>query len=141
VNGRRIDFGTDGDYPPWAGEGDALGALTGGAFLPRPDGHTLQNDILAPARVAAKGSVQVRDIVLWEDTFFTPSDGGPAEDVDTYYVQPGHYFCLGDNSGQSSDSRKWGLVPQRLMLGKAVFIFAPFFPFVPWADNRVGFIR
>jgi signal peptidase I len=141
VNGTRIDFGTDGDYSPWAGEGDAPGALAGGAFLPRPDGHTLQNDILAPARIAAKGSVEVRNVVLWEDTFFTPADGGPAEGVDTYYVQPGHYLCLGDNSGQSSDSRVWGLVPERLMLGKAVFIFAPFFPFVPWTDNRVGFIR
>jgi signal peptidase I len=141
VNGRRIDFGTEGDYSPWAGESDALGALTGGAFLPRPDGHTLQNDILAPARIAAKGSVEVRNVVLWEDTFYTPSDRSPAEGVDTYYVQPGHYFCLGDNSGQSSDSRVWGLVPERLMLGKAVFIFAPFFPFVPWVDNRVGFIR
>ena len=32
----------------------------------------------------------------------------------TMYVQPGHYLCLGDNSTASSDSRDWGLVPQRL---------------------------
>ena len=57
----------------------------------------------------------------------------PATDVDTFYVQPGHYLCLGDNSGQSSDGRSWGLVPERLMLGKAVFVFFPI--------NRVGFIK
>ena len=44
-----------------------------------------------------------------------------------YYVQPGHTMCLGDNSAQSSDSRTWGTVPDRLMLGKAVFVFWPFY--------------
>ncbi|HEV3437336.1 MAG TPA: S26 family signal peptidase [Gemmata sp.] len=53
--------------------------------------------------------------------------------ADIFYVQPGHYLCLGDNSAQSSDSRKWGLVPERLMLGKAVFVFFP--------PGRVGFIK
>ena len=43
------------------------------------------------------------------------------------------YLCLGDNSAQSSDSRKWGTVPDRLMLGKAVFVF--------WPANRIGFIK
>ena len=76
-----------------------------------PPGFTLTNDILAPAGVGAKGSVEVSKLLLWNDTFFTPADGGPADSVDTFHVQPGHYLCLGDNSGQSSDSRKWGLVP------------------------------
>ncbi len=40
-------------------------------------------------------------------------------------MQPGHYMCLGDNSAYSSDSREWGVVPERLMLGKAVFVFFP----------------
>ena len=117
----------------------ALAALAGGAFAPRADGHTLQNDVLAPAGVGAKGAVEVSGLKLWQDTFFTPSAAGaPAETVDTYYVQPGHSLCLGDNSGQSSDSRKWGLVPDRLMLGRAVFVFWPPFPL---GNTRVGFIR
>ena len=53
--------------------------------------------------------------------------------ADLYYVQPGHYLCLGDNSAHSSDSRSWGLVPERLMLGKAVFVFFPV--------GRLGFIK
>jgi signal peptidase I len=56
----------------------------------------------------------------------------------TYYVQPGHYLCLGDNSPESSDSRTWGLVPQRLLLGRALFVYYPFWPF---GMNRVGPIK
>jgi signal peptidase I len=59
--------------------------------------------------------------------------GGSHERADLYYVQPGHYFCMGDNSAHSSDSRSWGAVPERLMLGKAVFVF--------WPRTRIGFIR
>ena len=45
--------------------------------------------------------------------------------VKTLYVQPGHYLCLGDNSPQSSDGRSWGLVPKRLLMGRAVAIYFP----------------
>jgi signal peptidase I len=59
-------------------------------------------------------------------------------------VQPGHYLCLGDNSPESSDSRQWGAVPERLMLGRALAVYYPFyFPFPPLSTpvNRVGTIR
>lgn len=51
----------------------------------------------------------------------------------TLYVQPGHYLCLGDNSPESSDGRSWGLVPERLMLGRALLVYYPF--------GRAGRIR
>lgn len=153
VDGTAIDFGGAGDYAPWSPAGAdselgslaAVAAVTGVALTaPQPDGHTVPNDVLAPAGVGARGSVEVSHVRLWMDTFFTPARNhtsnyasstynDPDSPVDTFYVQPGHYFCLGDNSGQSSDSRKWGLVPERLMLGRAVFVFFPF--------DRIGFIR
>ena len=41
-------------------------------------------------------------------------------------VPENHYFALGDNSRHSSDSRYWGYVPRKSVIGKAAFIFYPF---------------
>ncbi|NMC52495.1 MAG: signal peptidase I [Chloroflexi bacterium] len=35
------------------------------------------------------------------------------------------YFVLGDNRNQSSDSHRWGFVPEDHMLGKAIFVYWP----------------
>lgn len=44
----------------------------------------------------------------------------------TLTVPPRHYFAMGDNSDESSDSRFWGPVPEREVIGRAVFIYYPF---------------
>ncbi|MFL5339188.1 MAG: S26 family signal peptidase [Gemmataceae bacterium] len=126
----QLPFGDGVDYP-----------------APTTRGPIGEND-LRPARIGAIGAgVEISHLQLWRDGYYTiPGDGQrqPAqtenhEPILTMYVQPGHYLALGDNSSSSSDSRYWGLVPERLLLGRALVVYFPFWPFSN--PSRVGFIR
>jgi signal peptidase I len=41
-------------------------------------------------------------------------------------IPTGNYVALGDNSANSLDSRYWGFVPEKSVIGKAIFIYYPF---------------
>lgn len=41
-------------------------------------------------------------------------------------IPKGKFIALGDNSGNSLDSRYWGFVPENSIIGKAFFIYYPF---------------
>jgi signal peptidase I len=53
---------------------------------------------------------------------------------ETFTVPTHAYFALGDNSYNSSDSRYWGIVPERNVIGRGYFVYWPF-------SERWGFIR
>ena len=42
-----------------------------------------------------------------------------------FVIPEGEYFMMGDNRGNSQDSRFWGTLPQNRIIGRAVFVFWP----------------
>ncbi len=142
VDKKPIPFSAEQtDYPP-----------------PAPDKsfQPAERDRQQPARIGARGDVKVSKVSLWRDLHYNSAWHGQADpnrlpleperlpsevalspgktlELQTYYVQPGHYLMFGDNTNSSKDGRSWGLVPQRLMLGRAVVVYWPF--------SRLGLIE
>ena len=143
-----LPFGNGVEYPPPEVRGKGEESLTKKELQDRSgprDGD------LKPASIGSKNAgIHVQSIRLWRDTYYTTGLNGPDKYIDDWadptawttlrdmpvtimYVQPGHYLCLGDNSPASSDSRYWGLVPKRLMLGRALMVY--------WPHDRAGPIK
>ena len=47
------------------------------------------------------------------------------EENETVTVPQGNFFVFGDNRSYSSDSREWGLVPKKNIIGTSFFVYWP----------------
>ena len=68
-----------------------------------------------------------------KDGYIAPCAGGSACNLpQTITVPPDHYFMMGDNRGESDDSRFWGPVPRKWIIGGA---FATY-----WPPKQIGLL-
>jgi signal peptidase I len=72
-----------------------------------------------------------RNGVREKDSYIAPCQpGGECNFPKTIVVPPGQYYMMGDNRGDSDDSRFWGPVPQKWVIGEAFFTY--------WPPDRIG---
>lgn len=96
-------------------------------------------------RCAAKGGdeLEIKNGVLWlNDTplkkiplnkIYYYNRGQYGREGETLRIPENNYFALGDNSGSSKDSRYWGFLDDKYLLGKAILIY--------WPPNRIRLLK
>jgi len=62
------------------------------------------------------GRVYVNDVALHDE--YVPEEFRSHDDWGPLTVQQGYYFVMGDHRNNSSDSRHWGQVPKKYIVGK-----------------------
>jgi signal peptidase I len=83
------------------------------------------------AFAGSKKAVSLRNVMVYRDTYyFSPSDVGVSDtlfrdDTTAFQVPYGSYFMMGDNSSHSYDSRYWGVVPRKNLVGKGFLVWWP----------------
>ncbi len=74
------------------------------------------------------GSPTVDGVTLKESYVRPENMGATPEDmaINKMIVPPNDYFVMGDNRVGSSDSRTWGLLPRKNIIGRAALVYWPF---------------
>jgi len=99
----------------------------GGTFVKRViglPGETVQIRVLNGAAYVYIDGRRLDEPYIQHDR----RDIGPAE---TFHVPKGQYFMMGDNRASSCDSRVWGTVPRKNLIGEVFMTY--------WPPNRISF--
>jgi signal peptidase I len=121
------------------GECGDPGSNARGAACDRPTPNPAETNFIKRIVAGPNDTLSIRDGhpvvngVEAQEDFINPcgNSGNDCNLPKTIRIPPDHYFMMGDNRGQSDDSRFWGPIPRDWIIGKA---FATY-----WPPNRIGF--
>jgi signal peptidase I len=131
-------------HPPKDAEQEVCGPIPhviklGGAACPQPEpAHSGVNFIKrivgGPGDVISivEGHV-IRNGKRVKDSYIRPCGAAPECNFPTpIRIPAGHWFMMGDNRGESDDSRFWGPVPTGWIIGEAIATY--------WPPDRIGIL-
>ncbi len=100
-------------------------------FVKRLIGLPGERILIREGKIYINGSLVTNPAVA-DRYYYSEVDGSYGVVAETE-IPTDSYYVLGDNSINSKDSRYWGFVPKKYVVGEALFIYWP-----PW---RMGFIK
>jgi signal peptidase I len=126
--------------PPAGADGDVCGTTDfdeGRQACPMPTEDRSETNFIK--RVVAVGGDRLKVIggrvyingKQQDEPFIRPDDQcGICNLPDEITIPKGHFFMMGDNRGESADSREWGPIPEKWMIGKAFVTY--------WPPGKIG---
>jgi signal peptidase I len=116
------------------GEGEGHRQPCGRETSKRSDETFIKRIVAGPGdRIAIVRGHAVLNGKIQRESFIAPCQaGGECDFPEPVTVPPDHYFMMGDNRGESADSRFWGPVPRKWIIGGA---FATY-----WPPKRIGLL-